>query len=131
MAGLRTVPVEVGKHYVSDAWAQKLMPLADFIELYVNEVRLLIPNISPFESIYRYNSLSLNRERKKQDTLRRLSSSNRFPSSKEYALLLLLIDDLSWRDPMKSLRISSLPMIVILRMSSLPIITVNSMMRFS
>jgi lysine-specific demethylase 8 len=31
VAGLRTVPVEVGQHYLDDTWGQVLMPLGDFI----------------------------------------------------------------------------------------------------
>lgn len=31
VAGLRTVPVELGQHYLDADWGQALMPLADFI----------------------------------------------------------------------------------------------------
>lgn len=31
MAGPRTVPVELGRHYLADGWGSALMPLADFI----------------------------------------------------------------------------------------------------
>ena len=32
VAGNRTVPVEVGEHYLQEGWGQKLMLLSDFIE---------------------------------------------------------------------------------------------------
>jgi len=32
MAGQRTVPVEVGRHYLEEGWTQKLMPLSDFVD---------------------------------------------------------------------------------------------------
>ena len=35
LAGMRTVPVEVGRHYLADGWGQRLMPLADFIDRHV------------------------------------------------------------------------------------------------
>ncbi len=35
MAGLRTVPIEVGKHYLDDHWSQKLVTLNEFIDQYV------------------------------------------------------------------------------------------------
>ncbi|KXZ43695.1 hypothetical protein GPECTOR_83g307 [Gonium pectorale] len=34
-AGLRTVPVEVGRHYLADGWGQQLMPLADFLRTHI------------------------------------------------------------------------------------------------
>jgi hypothetical protein len=35
VAGARTVPVEVGRHYLADGWGQQLMTLADFIKGHV------------------------------------------------------------------------------------------------
>lgn len=35
VAGLRTVPVELGDHYLQDGWGQSLMPLGDFIRQHV------------------------------------------------------------------------------------------------
>ena len=35
VAGPRTVPVEVGRHYLADGWGQRLMPLSDFIDRHV------------------------------------------------------------------------------------------------
>ena len=35
VAGLRTVPVELGDHYLQDGWGQSLMPLGDFIVQHV------------------------------------------------------------------------------------------------
>ncbi len=35
MAGLRTVPIEVGKTYLEPGWSQKLMTLNTFIDNYV------------------------------------------------------------------------------------------------
>ncbi len=35
VAGLRTVPVELGDHYLQDGWGQCLMPLRDFIVQHV------------------------------------------------------------------------------------------------
>ena len=32
VAGNRTVPVEVGEHYLQEGWGQKLMLLSDFIK---------------------------------------------------------------------------------------------------
>ena len=32
LAGMRTVPVEVGRHYLAEGWGQRLMLLSDFIE---------------------------------------------------------------------------------------------------
>ena len=32
VAGARTVPVEVGRHYLADGWRQELMPLSRFLE---------------------------------------------------------------------------------------------------
>ena len=34
-AGHRTVPVEIGRHYLAEGWGQQLMPLSDFIEKHV------------------------------------------------------------------------------------------------
>eukprot|EP00741_Cyanophora_paradoxa_P012322 tig00000169_g11907.t1 len=34
-AGLRTVPVELGSHYLADGWGQKLMTLSEFIDRHV------------------------------------------------------------------------------------------------
>lgn len=35
VAGLRTVPVELGEHYLHDGWGQSLMPLGRFISQHV------------------------------------------------------------------------------------------------
>ena len=35
VAGMRTVPIEVGKTYLEETWSQKLMTLSDFIDLHV------------------------------------------------------------------------------------------------
>ncbi|BDA45517.1 Lysine-specific demethylase 8 [Coccomyxa sp. Obi] len=35
VAGLRTVPVELGDHYLQDGWGQSLMPLGEFIRQHV------------------------------------------------------------------------------------------------
>lgn len=35
IAGPRTVPVELGSHYTSSNWSQKLMTLSDFIDTHV------------------------------------------------------------------------------------------------
>ena len=35
VAGQRTVPVEVGSHYLEEGWGQQLMPLADFLDRHV------------------------------------------------------------------------------------------------
>ena len=35
VAGQRTVPVEVGAHYLEEGWGQQLMPLADFLARHV------------------------------------------------------------------------------------------------
>lgn len=32
IAGNRTVPIEIGSHYVDENWSQKLMTLQDFIK---------------------------------------------------------------------------------------------------
>ena len=32
VAGSRTVPVEVGQHYLAPGWGQRLMSLADFVD---------------------------------------------------------------------------------------------------
>ncbi|GAB4821348.1 hypothetical protein N2152v2_008394 [Parachlorella kessleri] len=37
VAGPRTVPVEVGEHYLADQWGQKLMTLQDFIDKHIPE----------------------------------------------------------------------------------------------
>lgn len=37
MAGARTVPVEIGKHYADENWSQKLMTLQEFIKKYYLE----------------------------------------------------------------------------------------------
>ena len=34
-AGLRTVPVELGSHYLADGWTQKLMPFDRFLDQHV------------------------------------------------------------------------------------------------
>ncbi|PRP88691.1 lysine-specific demethylase 8-like [Planoprotostelium fungivorum] len=39
IAGPRTVPIEVGRHYLDDDWGQKLMSLSEFIEEYVKNPR--------------------------------------------------------------------------------------------
>jgi hypothetical protein len=35
VAGMRTVPIEVGKTYLEETWSQKLMTLGDFIDQHV------------------------------------------------------------------------------------------------
>ncbi|KAG9407086.1 Lysine-specific demethylase 8 [Aphanomyces cochlioides] len=35
VAGMRTVPIEIGSSYLDDNWSQSLMPLKDFIDQYV------------------------------------------------------------------------------------------------
>ena len=35
VAGPRTVPVEVGRHYMAEGWGQRLMTLSDFIKLHI------------------------------------------------------------------------------------------------
>lgn len=35
-AGYRTVPIEVGKHYLEDGWSQKLLTLNEFIDQFVS-----------------------------------------------------------------------------------------------
>jgi lysine-specific demethylase 8 len=35
VAGQRTVPVEVGSHYLEEGWGQQLMPLSDFLGRHV------------------------------------------------------------------------------------------------
>ena len=37
VAGPRTVPVELGKHYLADGWGQQLMLFSDFVKLHVQE----------------------------------------------------------------------------------------------
>lgn len=37
VAGLRTVPVELGKHYLAEGWGQKLMLFADFVKHHVQQ----------------------------------------------------------------------------------------------
>lgn len=37
LAGMRTVPVEVGRHYLAEGWGQRLMPLSDFIEHHLQQ----------------------------------------------------------------------------------------------
>lgn len=39
VAGARTVPIEVGSHYLAEGWGQQLMPLADFITRHVTATR--------------------------------------------------------------------------------------------
>jgi hypothetical protein len=34
-AGFRTVPIEVGKHYLEEGWGQQLMTVRDFIEKHI------------------------------------------------------------------------------------------------
>ncbi len=38
VAGLRTVPVELGSKYTDEAWSQKLMTLSEFIDNCVVQV---------------------------------------------------------------------------------------------
>ncbi len=40
VAGLRTVPVELGKHYLAEGWGQKLMLFADFVKHHVQREAL-------------------------------------------------------------------------------------------
>jgi lysine-specific demethylase 8 len=35
VAGLRTVPVEIGQHYAKDDWSQQLMTVNDFIDIFI------------------------------------------------------------------------------------------------
>ena len=35
VAGQRTVPVEVGSHYLEEGWGQQLMPLAEFLARHI------------------------------------------------------------------------------------------------
>lgn len=37
VAGPRTVPVEVGKHYLAEGWGQRLMLFSDFVKLHVQQ----------------------------------------------------------------------------------------------
>ena len=37
VAGPRTVPVELGKHYLADGWGQQLMLFSDFVKLHVKQ----------------------------------------------------------------------------------------------
>lgn len=34
IAGARTIPIEIGKHYADENWSQKLMTLQEFIQKY-------------------------------------------------------------------------------------------------
>ena len=47
-AGARTIPVEVGEHYLQEGWGQKLMLLSDFISDHLVEAAevLQIPSVS-------------------------------------------------------------------------------------
>ncbi|KAF2072976.1 hypothetical protein CYY_005716 [Polysphondylium violaceum] len=36
VAGNRTVPIEIGKHYLEKEWTQKLLPISDFISDYIS-----------------------------------------------------------------------------------------------
>ena len=47
-AGMRTVPVEVGRHYLADGWGQRLMPLSDFIDRHVLQHATGEPSGTPF-----------------------------------------------------------------------------------
>lgn len=40
VAGLRTVPIELGSRYTDDGWSQQLMTINEFIESYI-EVQLV------------------------------------------------------------------------------------------
>lgn len=35
LAGLRTIPVELGRHYLADGWGQRLMRFSDFLRLHM------------------------------------------------------------------------------------------------
>ena len=35
LAGLRTIPVELGRHYLADGWGQRLMRFHDFLRLHM------------------------------------------------------------------------------------------------
>eukprot|EP01116_Phalansterium_solitarium_P025471 TRINITY_DN9767_c0_g1_i1.p1 TRINITY_DN9767_c0_g1~~TRINITY_DN9767_c0_g1_i1.p1 ORF type:complete len:436 (+),score=80.29 TRINITY_DN9767_c0_g1_i1:913-2220(+) len=39
-AGLRTVPIEIGSHYLDDNWSQKLMTFNEFVDSYVRTERV-------------------------------------------------------------------------------------------
>ena len=41
VAGCRTVPVEMGEHYLHSAWTQELMTLADFLDDHVRPLRFI------------------------------------------------------------------------------------------
>ncbi len=42
VAGQRTVPVELGKHYLAEGWGQSLISLGDFLRRHVMEAGLLL-----------------------------------------------------------------------------------------
>ncbi len=35
LAGFRTIPVELGRHYLADGWGQSLMQFSDFLQLHM------------------------------------------------------------------------------------------------
>lgn len=43
VAGQRTVPIELGKHYLEEGWGQSLTSLGDFLRRHVMQAGLLFP----------------------------------------------------------------------------------------
>ena len=41
VAGQRTVPIELGKHYLEEGWGQSLISLGDFLRRHVMQAGLL------------------------------------------------------------------------------------------
>jgi len=42
VAGFRTVPVEIGQHYVHAEWSQQLMPLNQFLDVYITAEKVAL-----------------------------------------------------------------------------------------
>ncbi len=42
VAGQRTVPIELGKHYLAEGWGQSLISLGDFLRRHVMQAGLLL-----------------------------------------------------------------------------------------
>lgn len=57
VAGMRTVPVEVGRHYLAEGWGQRLMLLSDFIERHLQQPPGAYPALSPSNAASPQSSL--------------------------------------------------------------------------
>ena len=61
VAGARTIPVEVGRHYLADGWGQRLMLLSDFIDCHISQPNGMLLQTGRAEPSSKSNQISSRR----------------------------------------------------------------------